>query len=112
MKIFCSYKCRKDSRPEAPVLRRRLDMDDSLLLKLVEEFVCETRSGGDPDPEAYAELYPQFAGRIREIFPALLMLEDAAAEVPEVRSQKTVTASRLPDRKDPLPPEDTDEDPS
>lgn len=65
-----------------------MDMDDSLLLKLMEEFVYEIRSGHAPDPEAYAVLYPHFAERIREIFPTLLLLENAASIHPDPPHRK------------------------
>jgi WD40 repeat protein/serine/threonine protein kinase len=54
--------------------------DDSALLgQLAEEFTTRVRQGGLPDIEAYAGGHPALAGRIRELFPALLMLEGLAA---------------------------------
>jgi serine/threonine protein kinase len=52
--------------------------DDSLLAKLAEDFTARVRQGESPDIEAYALRYPQVAGRIRELFPTLLLLEGAA----------------------------------
>jgi hypothetical protein len=79
---------RKGFAGRAGTFRHRLDMNDSVLLKLMEEFVCEIRNGKAPDPEAYAALYPQFAERIREIFPTLLLLENAASANPDPRIEK------------------------
>jgi WD40 repeat protein/serine/threonine protein kinase len=54
--------------------------DDSALLgQLAEEFTTGVRQGGQPDIEGYAAGHPELAGRIRELFPALLMLEGLAA---------------------------------
>jgi WD40 repeat protein/serine/threonine protein kinase len=53
--------------------------DDSLLDQLVEEFTQRVREGKPPDVEEYASRYPRLAGRIRELFPTLLLLEGLAA---------------------------------
>jgi len=53
-------------------------MDELRLAKLTEEFVSKIRRGDTPDPEEYAVRYPQLAERIRELFPTLIMLENAA----------------------------------
>src|SRR5262249_10295677 len=43
---------------------------------LAEEFVARTRRGEKPTPEEYCEKYPHLAGEIRDLFPALVMVED------------------------------------
>src|SRR5262245_22757130 len=43
--------------------------------RLAEEFVARHRRGERPSPGEYAELYPQWADRIRALFPALLLME-------------------------------------
>ena len=53
--------------------------DDSLLGQLAEEFTGEIREGKLPDIEEYARKYPELAGRIRELFPTLMLLEGMAA---------------------------------
>jgi hypothetical protein len=53
--------------------------DDSLLDQLVEEFTQRVREGKLPDIEEYASRYPELAGRIRELFPTLMLLEGMAA---------------------------------
>jgi serine/threonine protein kinase/TRAP-type C4-dicarboxylate transport system substrate-binding protein len=53
-------------------------MADSLLSRLMEEYIAAIRCGNVPDPEDYAARYPHLAVRIRELFPTLMMLENAA----------------------------------
>jgi serine/threonine protein kinase len=43
--------------------------------RLVEEFVARHRGGDRPSPTEYCERYPQWADRIRDLFPALLVME-------------------------------------
>ena len=49
--------------------------DDSLLDQLAEEFTQRVRERKPPDVEEFASRYPQLAGRIRELFPTLMLLE-------------------------------------
>ncbi len=53
--------------------------DDSLLGQVAEEFTRRVRGGKLPDIEEYARKYPELAGRIRELFPTLMLLEGMAA---------------------------------
>ena len=64
--------------------------DDSLLGQLAEEFTRRVREGKLPDIEEYASRYPELAGRIRELFPTLMLLEGMAA------TSDSVTADTLP----------------
>src|SRR4051794_9252488 len=43
--------------------------------RLAEEFVARHRRGERPLPAEYAERHPQWADRIRALFPALLLME-------------------------------------
>jgi serine/threonine protein kinase/WD40 repeat protein len=53
--------------------------DESVLLgELAEEFTARVRAGQLPEVEDYARRHPDLAGRIRELFPALLLLEGLA----------------------------------
>src|SRR5262249_9204483 len=53
--------------------------DESALLgELAEEFTLRVREGQAPDLEEYARAHPALADRIRELFPALLLLEGMA----------------------------------
>jgi serine/threonine protein kinase/WD40 repeat protein len=47
---------------------------------LAEEFVARKRRGEQPSIPEYAARYPALAEEIRELFPALLMVEDLGAE--------------------------------
>jgi WD40 repeat protein/tetratricopeptide (TPR) repeat protein/serine/threonine protein kinase len=44
--------------------------------QLAEEFVARQRRGEHPDLEVYTAKYPQWADEIRELFPALALMED------------------------------------
>jgi WD40 repeat protein/serine/threonine protein kinase len=46
--------------------------------QLAEEFTTRVRQGQMPDVEAYAADHPELAARIRDLFPALLLLEGLA----------------------------------
>jgi serine/threonine protein kinase len=61
--------------------------DDSLLGQLAEEFTRRVREGKLPDIEEYASRYPELAGRIRELFPTLMLLEGMAAASDGVASE-------------------------
>ena len=43
---------------------------------LAEEFLDRKRRGEQPTLREYVELYPELADEIRDLFPALLMMED------------------------------------
>ncbi len=43
---------------------------------LADEFLERKRRGEDVSPEEYAGRHPAWADEIRELFPALLMIED------------------------------------
>jgi serine/threonine protein kinase len=49
--------------------------DRDPLERLAEEFVARHRRGEHPSPEEYAERHPLWAGQIRQMFPALLLME-------------------------------------
>src|SRR3954451_12064779 len=53
-----------------------------LLDELADEFVRRWRGGERPPVEEYASRYPDLAGDIRELFPALLALENAGPQAP------------------------------
>jgi hypothetical protein len=58
--------------------------DDSLLGQLAEEFTQRVRGGKPPDIEDYARSHPELAGRVRELFPALML----RAGRPDARPQR------------------------
>jgi serine/threonine protein kinase/WD40 repeat protein len=45
--------------------------------QLAEEFLARYRRGEQPSPTEYAEKYPELAGEIRDLFPALVLMEEA-----------------------------------
>lgn len=57
---------------------RKLDGLRHPFEELVNEFLMDFRQGCAPTIEAYAVAHPVFAESIREVFPALLMLEQVA----------------------------------
>ncbi len=50
-----------------------------ILGELAEDFTAKVRNGHAPDIESYATQHPELADRIRELFPALMLLEGLAA---------------------------------
>ncbi|HYV36666.1 MAG TPA: protein kinase, partial [Gemmataceae bacterium] len=55
------------------ILRER-----ELVERLAEEFVERYRAGERPSPDEYAAAHPQHADEIRDLFPALLLIEELA----------------------------------
>src|SRR5262245_49911466 len=51
--------------------------DNDLLNRLAEEFVQRYRQGERPTPSEYGRRHPELAAEIRELFPALVMMEQA-----------------------------------
>ena len=49
--------------------------DDDLMSELAEEFVTRLRRGEHPDWTEYAGRHPELAEDVRELFPALILLE-------------------------------------
>ena len=45
--------------------------------RLAEEFVERLRRGEQPSLTEYADKHPELAGEIRDLFPALVMIEKA-----------------------------------
>jgi WD40 repeat protein/serine/threonine protein kinase len=52
--------------------------ENDLLNRLAEEFVERYRRGERPTPSEYIRQHPELADEIRELFPALVMMEQAA----------------------------------
>ena len=78
---------------------------DDLLDRLVEEFAARLRRGERPALKEYADRYPELADEIREVFPAMVEVEQAKeichdwddAERADDRTA-AVAGGRLPDR--------------
>ena len=50
--------------------------DDEKLVEIVDEFLESARVGDSPSLDAYCEKYPDYADQLRELVPALGMLEE------------------------------------
>ncbi len=67
--------------------------------RLAEEYLARYRRGERPSATEYAERHPELAGEIRELFPALVLMEEAGAG-PTVRpadEEAAAPAAGLPD---------------
>ncbi len=56
-------------------MSKLVSQSDSILGQLVEEFLARRRAGEQPSASEYIDRHPELAGRIREIFPALGLVE-------------------------------------
>jgi serine/threonine protein kinase/tetratricopeptide (TPR) repeat protein len=65
--------CRTGNGPQEDARGAR--SEDELLADLADEFAQRLRRDERPSLEEYARRYPQLGSRIRELFPALLMME-------------------------------------
>jgi WD40 repeat protein/serine/threonine protein kinase len=54
------------------------DADNKLLASLADDFAGRYRRGERPSVEAYAQDHPGLAGSIRDLFPALIFMEEPA----------------------------------
>jgi hypothetical protein len=62
-----------------------------LLLELTEEFVGRCRKGQRPPLSEYMKRHPELAAEIRELFPAIAVLEHIAAACSFVGKPAMVT---------------------
>jgi WD40 repeat protein/serine/threonine protein kinase/Tfp pilus assembly protein PilF len=58
----------------------RTESRSGLVVELAEEFLDRYRKGERPPLSEYIDRYPEYADEIREVFPALAMLENIAVE--------------------------------
>jgi serine/threonine protein kinase/WD40 repeat protein len=72
-----------------------LQTTNSVVGALAEEFLEQYRQGARPSLEEYAERFPEHAAEIRELFPALLIMEKAASA-----SEESAAEPGDEDRKD------------
>ena len=78
--------------PSTPDSSVPLDSEEPDLEALSERFVEDFRAGRRPSVDEYAERFPEFAEEIRELFPALLLLEKGGTR--EALSSLSQGASR------------------
>jgi WD40 repeat protein len=67
---------------------------DALLVRLGDEFAVRCRRGERPALQEYVERYPELADDIRELFPALVELEQAKEDRQEVEPTAAAPALR------------------
>ncbi len=68
------------------------DSGSSRVLELAEEFLDRYRAGERPSLKEYIDRYPEHADEIREVFPALAILENIAlVDAPDQTGQGTAT---------------------
>jgi WD40 repeat protein/serine/threonine protein kinase/tetratricopeptide (TPR) repeat protein len=60
----------------------RTESRSGLVVELAEEFLDRYRKGERPPLKEYTDRYPEYAHEIREVFPALAMLENIAVDDP------------------------------
>lgn len=65
---------------------------------LAEEFVERQRRGEDPQISEYLDRYPQYAAEIRELFPALAMIEDLKPKAGELTDAGAPPSAAVPGR--------------
>src|SRR3954447_15170201 len=58
------------------------DADNKLLASLADDFAGRYRRGERPSVEAYAQDHPSLAGPIRDLFPALVVMEEPGRRSP------------------------------
>jgi serine/threonine protein kinase len=60
---------------------RKTECDDELLAELTDDFLRRYRAGERPSADEYASKHPELADRIRDLFPAVVMMEQPSATV-------------------------------
>lgn len=69
---------------------------DDRLADVVDEYMQQVRDGQSPDPEEFAERYPELAEELRDVLPLLLLVEQPVApESPEDPSPQADSPRRL-----------------
>ena len=81
------------------------ESNSGLVLELAEEFLERYRKGERPPLKEYIDRHPEFAAEIKEVFPAMAMMENIAiadtslddAKTPEVAETSKVALKQLGD---------------
>ena len=58
--------------------------DQDTVDRLAEEFVARHRRGEHPDLAEYTDQFPQYADAIRDLFPALVLIEQVKPHSREI----------------------------
>jgi hypothetical protein len=68
----------------------------AVVLELAEEFLERYRDGERPSLKEYIDRHPDLAGEIKEVFPAMAMMENIALADESLERPATVTAEVRP----------------
>src|SRR5262245_15597948 len=71
---------------------------EDLLGELAEAFLDRHRRGERPSVEEYAAAYPELAGEIRRLFPALLVMEDLRPAASDLSGVAAAGGGPAPER--------------
>jgi hypothetical protein len=58
-----------------PIPALESQLGDELLAELADDFLCRYRAGEQPSVDEYATKHPELADQIRELFPAVIVME-------------------------------------
>jgi hypothetical protein len=61
----------------------------AIVMELAEEFLERYRKGERPGLKDYADRHPELAGEIREVFPAMAMMENIALQDDSLVGEET-----------------------
>ena len=70
------------------------DSQSELVLELAEEFLERYRKGERPPLKEYIDRHPELAAEIRDVFPAMAMMEKIALTEDRRRKHHATRASR------------------
>ena len=73
------------------------EVRSEIVMELAEEFLERYRKGERPGLKEYADRHPELAGEIREVFPAMAMMENIAIQDDSLIGEETeAQASKTP----------------
>jgi serine/threonine protein kinase len=70
------------------------DSNSEIVLELAEEFLERYRKGERPPLKEYIGRHPELAAEIKEVFPAMAMMENIALADESLAAEKTSEVSR------------------
>jgi serine/threonine protein kinase/WD40 repeat protein/Tfp pilus assembly protein PilF len=73
------------------------DSNSGLVMELAEEFLERYRKGERPPLKEYIDRHPELAAEIREVFPAMAMMENIAIADESLEGKKPSARSQSPD---------------
>ncbi len=78
------------------MFRSQSKSNANLVVELAEEFVDRYRNGERPPLKEYIDRYPECADEIREVFPAMALIENIAVVDESAASDRTEAGQSLP----------------